>query len=106
MGMEILSNSVPTLAWLGVSGGFLFARAYLMPAWASSTLLFNLASFGMIDELIIMGVQVHMLGYANVTVALRTAYDRWVDPMLDITGAKFQMKKVSEVFLPVSTQEA
>merc|ERR1712093_513745 len=27
--MEILRNSVPTLAWLGLSGGFLFARAYL-----------------------------------------------------------------------------
>ena len=58
---------------------FLFFRAFMLPGWMGMLLLnFD----GMLDELVLIGVVVWLIGTQDVTYSLKHVYDMWIKPRI------------------------
>jgi hypothetical protein len=64
---------------VGVVCFFLFFRAFMLPGWMGMVLLnFD----GMLDELVLIGVVVWLIGTQDVTYSLKHVYDMWIKPRI------------------------
>lgn len=67
----------------------LFSRSFVLPGFLS-VLLLNLEVFGILDELLIIGIFVKWIGPQNTFYSLCTLHEIWVKPQVDKLVASFK----------------